>query len=249
MIRFFYLISIMLMMSCYSFVSEYAENEEILDYTYYVFEGWKAFEVVNLSDTILIDQHDDYYDLALDLFDVAIQAIDSEFASQQFVGPYYQAYNGIGWSQLYYAGEFLNDSQKRDSLRNESMLSFQLAYNDLINSNFDQILNQDWCDMYLGLFYNNYYLGLNDTSYFNLSLSYSDELLSIKPLYQFNHDELDYKNIHYLRGKIYLRKHLYELAFNEIKVVIEDCNPYVDGNDDLDINLLFDCFDEFSNNN
>jgi len=153
MIRFFYILFTMLMMSCYSFVSEYSENEEILDYAYYINEGWNAFETVNLSDTLLIDQHADYYDLSLELFNVAIEAIDSEFSSQEFVGPYYQAYNGIGWSQLYYAGEFLNDNQKRDSLRNESVSSFQLAYDDLMNSEFDQILNQDWCDMYLGLLF------------------------------------------------------------------------------------------------
>tara|TARA_B100001113_G_scaffold343107_1_gene330056 strand:- start:1421 stop:2170 length:750 start_codon:yes stop_codon:yes gene_type:complete len=249
MMRFFYILLSMLMMSCYSFVSEFSENEEILDYKYYINEGWKAFESVNLSDTLLMEQHADYYELSLEFFNVAIQAIDSEFSSQQFVGPYYQAYNGIGWNQLYYAGEFLNNNQKRDSLRNESILSFQLAYDDLINSEFDQILNQDWCDTYLGLFYTNYYLGLNDTSYFNFSLSYSDTLLSIKPLYHFNHDELDYRNIHYLRGKIYLRKNLYELAFNEIKIVIEDCNPYINDGEEIDLNLLFDCFDEFSNSN
>ena len=36
---------------------------------------------------------------------------------------------------------------------------------DILNSQSDQILNQDRCDMYLGLFYTNYYKGLNDTSY------------------------------------------------------------------------------------
>ena len=131
-------------------------------------------------------------------FNVAIQAIDSEFASQEFVGPYYKAYNGIGWNQLYYAGTFLNDDYKRDSLRNESIETFKMSHQDLLRSEFEQILNQDWCNMYLGLFYTNYYLGLADTSYFNSSLAYSDTLLSIKPQYSFNHDELDYKNIHYL---------------------------------------------------
>ncbi len=248
MIRFFYLPFIIFMLSCYSVVSEFSENEEILDYKFYINEGWKTFEAVNLSDTLLIEQHDDYYILALEFFNVAIDAINSEFVSQQFVGPYYQAYNGIGWSQLYYAGEFLNNSNTRDSLRNESIISFELAYDDLNTSGFDQILSQDRCNTYLGLFYTNYYLGLNDTSYFNLSLVYSDTLLSIKPEYSFNHDELDYRNIHYLRGKIYLRKQLYEMAFNEIKVIVEDCNPYSNGNEDIDINLLFDCFDQFSNN-
>ena len=67
------------MMSCNSFVSEFYENEEILDYTYYINEGWNAFEVVNLSDTILVDQHMDYYNLALTFFNAAIQAIQSEY--------------------------------------------------------------------------------------------------------------------------------------------------------------------------
>ena len=235
------------MMSCYSFISEFEENEEILNYTYYINEGWQAFESINLSDTLLIEEHPDYYNLALEMFILSIQAIQSEFSDQEFLGPYYQAYNGIGWSQLYYAGEFLDDSVMRDSLRNESIISFQLAYDDLNNSEFDGILNKDWCDMYSGLFYTNYYLGLSDDSYFNLSLVYSDALLSINPLYNFAHDELDYRNIHYLRGKIYLRQQLYEEAYNEIKIIIEDCNPYVDNSDEIDLNLLFDCFDQFSN--
>jgi hypothetical protein len=161
------------------------------------------------------------------------------------VGPYYKAYNGIGWNQLYYAGTFLNDDYKRDSLRNESIETFKMSHQDLLRSEFEQILNQDWCDMYLGLFYTNYYLGLADTSYFNSSLAYSDTLLSIKPQYRFNHDELDYKNIHYLRGRIYLRKQLYNQAYDEIKIVIEDCDPFI--GDELDLNQLFECFDQFSN--
>tara|TARA_A100001011_G_C14314027_1_gene847044 strand:- start:2185 stop:2922 length:738 start_codon:yes stop_codon:yes gene_type:complete len=244
--RLFIILFFMFMTSCYSVVSEYSENEEILDYTYYINEGWNMFEAINLSDTLLIDQHSDYYDLSLQFFNIAIQAIDSEFSSQEFVGPYYKAYNGIGWNQLYYAGIYLNDNDKRDSLRNESIETFQMSHQDLLNSEFEQILNQDWCDMYLGLFYTNYYLGLSDTIFFNSSLSYSDTLLSIKPQYSFNHDDLDYKNIHYLRGKIYLRKQLYTEAYNEIKVVIEDCDPYT--GDEIDLNKLFDCFDQFSNN-
>ena len=79
----------MLTMSCYSIVSEYSENEELLDYKYYINEGWETFEVVNLSDTLLIDQHADYYDLALNLFNIAIQAIESEFSLQQFISRNY----------------------------------------------------------------------------------------------------------------------------------------------------------------
>jgi len=247
MIRFLSLIIMLLMPSCHSVISEFSENEEILDYTYYINEGWKAFESINLNDTLAIEQHEEYYDLALEMFNISIEAIQSEFSDQQFMGPYYQAYNGIGWSQLYYAGEFLDNDNIRDSLRNESIISFESAYDDLINSQSDQILDQDWCDMYLGLFYTNYYLGLTDTSYFNSSLSYSDTLLSIKPQYNFNHDQLDYKNIHYLRGKIYLRKQLYNEAYEEIKIVIEDCDPFV--SDEIDLNKLFDCFDQFSNDN
>ena len=234
------------MTSCYSIISEYSENEEILDYAYYINQGWKTFEAVNLSDTVLVEDHIDYYNLSLEFFNIAIQAIDSEFSSQQFVGPYCKAYNGIGWNQLYLAGTYFNNDQIRDSLRMQSNETFQLSYIDILNSQSDQILNQDRCDMYLGLFYTNYYKGLNDTSYFNLSLNFSDTLLSIKPYYSFNHDQLNYQNIHYLRGKIYLRKQLYNKAYNEIKIVIEDCDPFV--NDELDLDKLFDCFDQFSNN-
>ena len=70
MMRFFYILLSMLMMSCYSFVSEFSENEEILDYKYYINEGWKAFESVNLSDTLLMEQHADYYDLSLEFFKI-----------------------------------------------------------------------------------------------------------------------------------------------------------------------------------
>ncbi len=234
------------MTSCYSIISEYSENEEILDYAYYINQGWKTFEAVNLSDTVLVEDHIDYYNLSLEFFNIAIQAIDSEFSSQQFVGPYCKAYNGIGWNQLYLAGTYFNNNQIRDSLRMQSNETFQLSHIDILNSQSDQILNQDRCDMYLGLFYTNYYKGLNDTSYFNLSLNFSDTLLSIKPYYSFNHDQLNYQNIHYLRGKIYLRKQLYTKAYNEIKIVIEDCDPFV--NDELDLDKLFDCFDQFSNN-
>ena len=234
------------MTSCYSVISEYSENEEILDYAYYVNQGWKTFEAVNLSDTVLVEDHIDYYNLSLEFFNIAIQAIDSEFSSQQFVGPYCKAYNGIGWNQLYLAGTYFNNDQIRDSLRMQSNETFQLSHIDILNSQSDQILNQDRCDMYLGLFYTNYYKGLNDTSYFNLSLNFSDTLLSIKPYYSFNHDQLNYQNIHYLRGKIYLRKQLYTKAYNEIKIVIEDCDPFI--NDELDLDKLFDCFDQFSNN-
>lgn len=253
MIRFISLLMTFFMFSCYSVISEFTEHEEILDYAYYINQGWQAFEesvnLSDLSDTLSIAQRSEYYNLAFTMFNVAIESIQSEFLNQVSIGPYYQAYNGIGWSQLYYAGDFLDDNIKRDSLRNEAITSFELAYNDLNESEFDGILYQDWCNMYAGLFYTNYYLGLEDTSYFDLSLEYSEALLSIKPLYDFNHDELDYRNIHYLRGKIYLRQQLYDQAYDEIKVIVEDCNPYVGNTDQIDINILFSCFDQFSNNN
>jgi len=114
--RLIFILYTILMMSCYSVISEYSESEEILDYKFYIDEGWKSFEAVNLSDTLLVDEHGDYYILALEFFNVAIQAIDTEFSSQQFTGPYYQAYNGIGWTQLYYAGQFLNDNHNQINL-------------------------------------------------------------------------------------------------------------------------------------
>ena len=61
------------MMSCYSFISEFEENEDILNYTYYINEGWQAFESINLSDTLLIEEHADYYNLALEMFVLSIQ--------------------------------------------------------------------------------------------------------------------------------------------------------------------------------
>ena len=72
MMRLFIILFFMFMTSCYSVVSEYSENEEILDYTYYINEGWNMFETINLSDTLLIDQHSDYYDLSLQFFNIAI---------------------------------------------------------------------------------------------------------------------------------------------------------------------------------
>ena len=79
------------------------------------------------------------------------------------------------------------------------------------------------------------------------SLIYSQEVLDRKPLYSFVHDELDYKNIHYLRGKIYLQKNMYEEAYYEIQKALESCNAMVD--DSVDIDLLLQCFDDFANTN
>ena len=157
------------MFSC----SEFEEQEAISDYTYYLNEGWTAFEMVNLNN--LSDNNPYYYDLALEMFIISIQAIDAEYSEQSLLGPYYQSYNGLGWSYLYYAGEFLGPdyTELRDSLRNTSKIYFDLAINDLQNSEFDNISNQDWCDTYLGLAYTNYYIGLDNFNFdaisFNLS--------------------------------------------------------------------------------
>ena len=66
-------------------------------------------------------------------------------------------------------------------------------------------------------------------------------------MYDFNHDELDYKNVHYLRGKIYLQKDMYQEAYNEIKQALEECDAIID--DEIDINLLLECFNQFANEN
>ena len=249
MIKLLSILSIIFMFSCYSLLSDFEEVEEILSYTYYINEGWNAFETINLSDTLSIDRHDEYYQLALEMFDVSLQAINFEFTDQSFLGPKYKSFNGKAWTQLYYAGEFLNpeDNYIRDSLRQESKIYFDQALNDLTNSLFDDISNQDWCDTYLGLTYAHYNLGFENIIHLDTSLIYSQEVLDRKPLYSFVHDELDYKNIHYLRGKIYLQKNMYEEAYYEIQKALESCNAMVD--DSVDIDLLLQCFDDFANTN
>ena len=233
------LFCIMFMFSC----SEFEEHEAILDYTYYIHEGWVAFETINLDD--LSDDNSYYYDLALEMFNTSIQAIESEFSDQSLLGPYYQSYNGLGWSYLYYAGEFLgpNYVEVRDSLRNTSKTYFDLAIDDLHNSEFDNISNQDSCDIYLGLAYTNYYTGLASLN-FDSSLQYSDDLLNLNPLYSFEHDQLDYRNVHYLRGKIFLKTEDYDQACFEI----DKANPCDCATDEgVDMNVLIQCFDNFAN--
>ena len=251
MMRFAAILISFMLMSCYAIVSEFGENEEILSYTYYINEGWEAFESINLSDSLSsINYIDEQYDLAFEMFDVAIQAIDSEFSQQAFLGPYYKAYNGTGWSQLYYANKFMDplDQGIRDSLRNEAVLSFDLAISDLGIALPDSVSSQDRCDIFLGYSYANYYKALvEDPIYFDLTLLYSDSILIEKPNYNFYHAQLNYQNIHYLRGKIYLGRQDYNAAYYEINKIVDNCNPYI--NDVLDINLLFDCFDEFISNN
>ncbi len=250
MIRFISILMMLMLMSCYSIVSEFGENEEILSYTYYMNEGWEAFESINLLDSEASVNHIEQYDLALKMFNIAIQAIDLEYSNQDMLGPYYKAYNGIGWSQLYYANEFMNSSVHniRDSLRNEAVLSFDLALSDLEMAEVDSVSSQDRCDIFLGYSYANYYKGLiEDSIYFDLTLHYSDLLLSEKSNYNFDHAQLSYLNVHYLRGKVYLGRQEYDAAYNEVKKIVNNCDPYVD--DEIDINLLFNCFDQFINEN
>ncbi len=71
------------MFSCYSLLSDFEEIDELLSYTYYINEGWDAFESINLSDTLTASQHAEYYELALEMFDISVMAIDFEFTSQK----------------------------------------------------------------------------------------------------------------------------------------------------------------------
>ena len=250
MIRILSILSIIFMFSCYSVLSDFEEVDEILSYTYYINEGWNAFETVNLSDTLSVDQHSEYYELALEMFDISLQAISFEFTDQNFSGPKYKSFNGKAWSQLYYANEFMDPlvHNIRDSLRNEAILSFDFALSDLEIALVDSVSSQDRCDIFLGYSYANYYKGLiEDSIYFDLTIHYSDLLLSEKTNYNFDHAQLNYLNIHYLRGKVYLGRQEYDAAYNEVKKIVNNCDPYVD--DEIDINLLFNCFDQFINEN
>ena len=73
MMRIFFILSMIFMFSCYSLLSDFEEIDELLSYTYYINEGWDAFESVNLSDTLLASQHSEYYELSLAMFDISIQ--------------------------------------------------------------------------------------------------------------------------------------------------------------------------------
>ena len=237
----------MFMISCSDIVSDYQEEEQILDYQEYIYQGWNAFETVNLNELEQDSANAYYYELALDMFEVSVQAIDYEFSDQNLIGPHYQSYNGIGWTQLYYSSEFLdpNVHYKRDSLRQESKFYFDKSLISISNIDSLQTQNEnfiitskDRCDTYSGLSYIYYYNGLNDSS-----LISSEKLLNECPVYDFNHDELDFRNIHYLRGKIYLFENNYSQACIEINQANNcDCDS---GN--IDIDILLDCFDQFSN--
>mgnify|MGYP001159490975 CR=1 FL=1 len=236
--RYIYLlIFIFLISSC----EELEETESYLDYKEYLTQGWNAFEAVNL------DQFQDstnayYYQLALEMFDVSAQAIDYAFSS---IGPHYEPYNGTGWTQLYYANEFMDiDTQFiRDSLRQKAKLFFNKALFNLdAHSLESSISSQDRCNTYAGLSYTHYYSGLS-TSIFDSSLTFSSMLINECPDYSFEHDEFDFRSIHYLRGKIYLFQNNYTEACIEINSA-NGCDCDVDN---IDIDALLDCFDQFSN--
>tara|TARA_B100001250_G_scaffold381817_1_gene374444 strand:- start:643 stop:1383 length:741 start_codon:yes stop_codon:yes gene_type:complete len=235
-------IFIIFLISCSDIVSDYQEQEEILDYEEYLYQGWNAFEAVNLDEISQDSSSAYYYNFALDMFNVSLLAIDFEFDSQGLVGPVSKSYNGIGWSQLYYASEFLEPSmhQTRDSLRQQSKISFDSAYVNL-NNDSQLLTTKDRCDTYAGLAYINYYLGLDDLD-FQSSLDASDSLLVLDDRYDFIHDEFTIENIHYLRGKIYLSQDLLADACEElmdIPSIACECDV------NLDINIILDCFNQF----
>ena len=237
-------IFIIFLISCSDIVSNYQEQEEILDYEEYLYQGWNAFEAVNLDEISQDSSSTYYYNFALDMFNVSLLAIASEFDSQGLIGPVSKSYNGIGWSQLYYASEFLEPSmhQTRDSLRQQSKISFDSAYVNL-NDDSQLLTTKDRCDTYAGLAYINYYLGLDGLD-FQSSLDASDALLNLDDEYEFVHDEFNVENIHYLRGKIYLLQDLLADACEEL-MDIESINCECDVN--LDINIILDCFNQFAN--
>ena len=237
-------IFIIFLISCSDIVSDYQEQEEILDYEEYLYQGWNAFEAVNLDEVPQDSSSTYYYNLALDMFNVSLLAIASEFDSQGLIGPVSKSYNGIGWSQLYYASEFLEPSmhQTRDSLRQQSKISFDSAYVHF-DDDSQLLTTKDRCDTYAGLAYINYYLGLDDLD-FESSLDASEALLNLNDSYDFIHDEFNFENIHYLRAKIYLLKDLLADACEElISIESIDCEC----SDNLDIDIILDCFSRFTN--
>jgi len=237
------LLLVIFMISC----SDFQEQEQFLDYSEYIFQGWNAFETVNLNESTQDSTNAYYYELALDMFEAAVQSIDYEFNSQNLIGPYYKSYNGIGWTQLYYSSEFLESDlhYKRDSLRQESKIYFDKSLFSLNSqSSNSNISSQDKCDLYSGLGYLHYYNGLNNFS-FDSSLIFSENLLNECSEYIFEHDELDFRNIHYLRGKIYLFQDNYSQACIEIN----QANACECDSNNIDIDILLDCFDQFSNGN
>ena len=72
-------IFIIFLISCSDIVSDYQEQEEILDYEEYLYQGWNAFETVNLDEISQDSSSTYYYNFALVMFDASVQAIDYEF--------------------------------------------------------------------------------------------------------------------------------------------------------------------------
>ena len=232
----------------FSSCSDYVEREEILDYEEYLYQGWVAFETVNIENKFSKDSSNSYYyELAIDMFKVSELAINYEFLSQNLLGPHYKSYIGLGWSELYYSSEFLNleSHYKRDSLRLESKSHFDKALVNLVSqTESTNILSQDKCDLYSGLSYINYYSGL-DQFQFDSSIFFSNLLINECPEYTFSHDELDIRNIHYLRGKIFL----YQDSLSEACIEMTNANNCLCDHNNVDINVLLDCFEEFSSGN
>ena len=243
--KIFTFIFIIFMISCSESISDYQEQEQILDYEEYLSQGWDAFETINLNELVQDSTSAYYYELALDMFEVSVVAINYEFVAQNLIGPHYKSYNGIGWTQLYYSSEFSDPDvhYKRDSLRQESKIFFNKSLFNLESQNSNStISSQDKCNTYSGLSYIHYYNALNNFS-FDSSLMFSENLLYECPEYYFGHDELDFRNIHYLRGKIYLFQDNYSQACIEIN----QANGCECDSNDVNIDVLLDCFDDFSN--
>lgn len=239
---------IIILFFLFSSCSDYLEKEEILDYQEYLYQGWVAFETVNIENKFSKDSSNSYYyELAIDMFEVSELAINYEFLSQNLLGPHYKSYTGLGWSELYYSSEFLNqeDHYKRDSLRLESKSHFDKALINLDSQiESTNILSQDKCDLYSGLSYVHYYNGL-DQFEFDSSLFFSNLLINECPEYVFSHDEFDIRNMHYLRGKIFL----YQDFYSEACIEMSNANNCSCDYNNVDINVLLDCFEEFSSGN
>ena len=63
-------IFIIFLISCSDIVSDYQEQEEILDYEQYLYQAWNAFETVNLDGVLQYSSSAYYYNLALDMFNI-----------------------------------------------------------------------------------------------------------------------------------------------------------------------------------
>ena len=82
--KIFTFILIIFMISCSESISDYQEQEQILDYEEYLSQGWDAFETINLNELVQDSTNAYYYELALDMFEVSVIAIKYEFVAQNF---------------------------------------------------------------------------------------------------------------------------------------------------------------------